>query len=146
MPFLFWQDCIPVECVPPACYPYLPACTALGGCLVPGGGADAWFGEGVPVSGPGGCVCIPACNGADPTPMWTESQTRVKTKPCPNFVAGGKNIFSFPCCRPASVIYTGCSRFCKEFVSCWSDSATEPRPSRRHRQISTQSVCVDNTE
>ena len=44
------QDCIPVGCVPPACCPYLPACTALcwgggeGGCLVPG------------VSGPGGCL------------------------------------------------------------------------------------------
>ena len=24
-------------------------------------------------------------------PMWTESQTSVKTLPCPNFVAGGKN-------------------------------------------------------
>ena len=44
------QECIPVECVPPACFPYLPACTAqgggctcqgvylvLGGYLVPGG-------------------------------------------------------------------------------------------------------------
>ena len=33
--------------------------------------------------------------GADPprpgTPLWTESQTPVKTLPCPNFVAGGKN-------------------------------------------------------
>ena len=26
------QECIPVGCVPPACCPYLPACTAPGGC------------------------------------------------------------------------------------------------------------------
>ena len=50
------QDCIPVWCIPPACCPYLPACTALGvGGLLKG------------VSGSGG-VCIPACNGADPPP------------------------------------------------------------------------------
>ena len=48
------QDCIPEGCVPPACCPYLPACTA-GGCLLQ---------EGVPAPGdacfvggllPGGC-------------------------------------------------------------------------------------------
>ena len=47
------QVCIPVGCVPPACCPYLPACTA------PGGVCSGW------VSAPGG---IPACNGAD-TPL-----------------------------------------------------------------------------
>ena len=26
------QECIPLGCVPPACCPYLPACTAPGGC------------------------------------------------------------------------------------------------------------------
>ena len=31
------QECIPVGCVPPACCPYLPACTALGGVPGPGG-------------------------------------------------------------------------------------------------------------
>ena len=33
----FQQDCIPVGCIPPACWLYLPAFTVLGGCLVPGG-------------------------------------------------------------------------------------------------------------
>ena len=49
------QDCIPVRCVPPACCPFLPACTGPGG---------AWFrvvsapgGGGVPASGPGG-MCV----------------------------------------------------------------------------------------
>ena len=28
------QECIPVGCVPPAHWPYLPACSALGGCLL----------------------------------------------------------------------------------------------------------------
>ena len=36
---LFEQDCIPVGCVPPACWPYLPACSASEGCT--------WSGEGV---------------------------------------------------------------------------------------------------
>ena len=31
------QECIPVGCVPPVCYPYLPACTAQGLYLVQGG-------------------------------------------------------------------------------------------------------------
>ena len=31
------QVCIPVGCVPPACCPYLPACTAQGWCLLQGG-------------------------------------------------------------------------------------------------------------
>ena len=43
------QECIPVGCVPPACCPYLPACTAPGG--VPGLGSVSGQG-GVP--GPGG--------------------------------------------------------------------------------------------
>ena len=50
------QDCIPVGCVPPACWPYLPACSALGG--VCSGGVPA-LGDvpglgGVPA--PGGCT------------------------------------------------------------------------------------------
>ena len=43
------QNCISVACVPPACCPYIPACTARGA-----------------ASGPGGC--IPTCNGVDPRP------------------------------------------------------------------------------
>ena len=34
------QECLPVGCVPPACCPYLPACTASGG--VPGPGGCTW--------------------------------------------------------------------------------------------------------
>ena len=30
------QDCIPVGCIPPACWLYLPACTVQGGCLLRG--------------------------------------------------------------------------------------------------------------
>ena len=55
--------------------------SAPGGCLLPGL-VSALGG----VSAPGGC--IPACTEAN-TPLWTESQTPVKTLPCPNFVAGG---------------------------------------------------------
>ena len=51
------QVCISVGCVPPACWPYLPACTARG-CLLPGGCLL------LGVSAPGwwcllwcGCVC-----------------------------------------------------------------------------------------
>ena len=41
------QVCIPVGCVPPACCPYLPACTAYGaGVCSPG------------VSAPGGCLLL----------------------------------------------------------------------------------------
>ena len=49
----FQQECIPVGCVPPACCPYLPACTNLeeGMYLVRG---CTWFRGGVP--GPGGCT------------------------------------------------------------------------------------------
>ena len=32
-----------------------------------------------------------ACWDRNPPPLWTESQTRVKTLPCRSFVAGGKN-------------------------------------------------------
>ena len=65
------------------------------GCLVPGGVCSG----GVPAprggfwSWGGVCVCsgggIPACTEADTPPLWTESQTPVKTLPWPNFVAAG---------------------------------------------------------
>ena len=69
----FWlkQDCIPVGCVPPACWPYLWACSAAAaaGCvyLVGGGtwsGGCTWFrgctwSGGVP--GPGGCTWSGGC-------------------------------------------------------------------------------------
>ena len=56
------QACIPEGCVPPACCPYLPACTALGGLLRglvpasgPGGGLPLV--RGMPASGLGG-ACL----------------------------------------------------------------------------------------
>ena len=81
--FLSKQDCIPGGCVPPACCPYLPACTVLGGCLLLGGTCLWSRGGYLPLVREGGaCLwsegCIPACNGADP-PLSTEWQTRVKT-------------------------------------------------------------------
>ena len=82
-------------CIPPACWPYVPACTALGGCLL----------QGVPGPRgclvPGGCVLpgvcsregtwsqgdgIPACTGADP-PVNRILDTRYwKYYLAPNFV------------------------------------------------------------
>ena len=56
---LFQQDCIPVGCIPPACWPYLPACTAQGWV-----GVCFWG-----MSARGGCLLpwgIPACTEADP--------------------------------------------------------------------------------
>ena len=51
------QDCIPVGCIPPAGWPYLPVCSAPGGCLPGLGGAFLVRGGG-----------IPACTEADPPP------------------------------------------------------------------------------
>ena len=64
---LMKQECIPVGCVPPACWPYhplvdhIPACIArgvpAGGCTCPGGCTCQ---GGVPVGGvylPEGCTC-----------------------------------------------------------------------------------------
>ena len=50
------QDCIPVGCIPPACWPYLPACIAQGGGVC-SGGCLLWES----CSGGG----IPACTEAD---------------------------------------------------------------------------------
>ena len=87
--YIINQDCIPVGCVPPACWTYLPACTAPGGacswgvstpgrCLRPGGwgclplvlGGSAP--RGIPASGrggllPGGCL-LPG--GMYPSMQW----------------------------------------------------------------------------
>ena len=62
------QECIPVGCVPPACYPYLPVCTDLEG--LPAGGI--YLPRGVPARvylpwgwgiclGVGGCTCPGGC-------------------------------------------------------------------------------------
>ena len=88
------QDCIPVGCVPPACWPYLPACTAHGG----GGVAWSWGclvpGRGVPdLRSRGGGVCsrgYPSMHwGRTPPPLWTEWLTdRCKNITFANFVCG----------------------------------------------------------
>ena len=63
-----------------------------GGVSAPGGGVCSQGGvcsRGCLLPGGGG---IPACTEADtPPPLWTESQTPVKTLPWPNFVAAGNN-------------------------------------------------------
>ena len=69
------QDCIPVGCLPPARWPYLPACSARGGgCLLRG------------VSAPAGCLLggggwYTSMHWGRQPPPWTEWQN------CP--VAGG---------------------------------------------------------
>ena len=85
---LFWtylkQDCIPVGCIPPACWPYLPACTAQG---MGGGGWGCLLGGGVP--GPRGYLVqgggIPACTETDPSPAHEQNSWHmlVKILPCP---------------------------------------------------------------
>ena len=97
------QKCIPVGCVPPACCPYLPACTAHGGCTHPGGmylpgvylpgGVPAWGvylprgcvparGGGVPAQG----VYLPG--GTSPTPCEQNDRQVQKYYLAPNFVCG----------------------------------------------------------
>ena len=82
------QDCIPVGCIPSACWPYLPACTAQGGvCLLRGGLLLGGLLQGGLLLGgvyfPGG-VCFqrvwyPSMHWGRPPHPWTEWQTRVKT-------------------------------------------------------------------
>ena len=91
-------------------------CVLLGGCplvlggvwLVPGGcllrGVPAsGLGRGVPASGPEG-GCIPAFNGTDP-PLWTESQTLVKTR------------------LHSSRMHTACSLTVSPIMLCWGGGA-----------------------
>ena len=67
--------------------------SAPGGCLLPGSGVSAPGGVcSRGVSAPRGC--IPGCTEAENPPLWTESQTSVKTLPWPNFEAAGINILS----------------------------------------------------
>ena len=72
----FKQDCIPVGCVPPARWPYLPACSTAGGISALGGGVCSWGVSDPGIGGVcfGGCLLpggsaprgIPACTEADP--------------------------------------------------------------------------------
>ena len=50
------QECIPVGCLPPACCPYLPACTAPGEVYLVLGGVPG-LGRGVHMVPGAGCVC-----------------------------------------------------------------------------------------
>ena len=50
----FKQECIPVGCVPPACCPYLPACTARRGVYLVPGGCTGSRGDGCTLSRRGG--------------------------------------------------------------------------------------------
>ena len=114
---MFKQECIPVGCVPAARWPYAGVCF-LGrggggvqekerktkwkkkffweGVSAPGGGCLLW-GVSAPrgVSAPGvstpGGVCSRGVSqhALRQTPLWTESQTPVKTLPWPNFVTAG---------------------------------------------------------
>ena len=84
------QECIPVGCVPPACCPYLPACTAPRGCTWSEG--DLVWGRGCTWSG--GCIWSGGCTlswgytwsgGYLPrySSLRTEWQTGVKILSCP---------------------------------------------------------------
>ena len=80
------QECIPVGCVPAARWPYAGVCFRGGGvCLLLGGSA---VGGGVCSQGgllgggvcsQGGCVVCSRGGLPQTRPLWTESQTRVKT-------------------------------------------------------------------
>ena len=87
------QVCIPVGCVLPASWLYLPACTVQGGLSAPREGCLLL---GV-VSVPGGCLlpggsAIIACTETDLPSLWTEWLTdRCKTKPSQTSFSGGNN-------------------------------------------------------
>ena len=60
------QECIPVGCLPPACCPYLPACTAPEGGTCPRGYLQGlYLPGGVPAQG--GCTILGRC-----VPAWGE--------------------------------------------------------------------------
>ena len=100
-----WQECIPVGCVPSTtvavCWGVgvcqggvclLGADVCTGGCLpkgVSGQGRLSAQGEGQSGQGvwPEGCL---------PDTLWTEWQMLVKTLPCRNYVADGKNRLAPP--------------------------------------------------
>ena len=69
------QVCIPVGYVPPACWPYLPACTVRG-VSAPGGGCLLL----------GGCLLpgsLLSQHALRQNPLWTGWQTGAKVLPCP---------------------------------------------------------------
>ena len=76
------------------------------------------------MSGGGG---IPACTEADP-PLWTESQTPVKTLPWPNFVAAGNGVRCIQTLRPLRRnTYSGFHRIFEQFGKKYSDlSGADP--------------------
>ena len=72
--------------------------------------------------------------GIPPPPLWTESQTRVKTEPCPNFVAGGNNSYNLQCsCGKVMFLHVSvsfCSRGVWQTPRPWQ--ADTPTPPGRH--------------
>ena len=69
--------------------------SALGGRVSALGGRVSALGGSAPGGSALGEVCslggVVSKHAPSQTPPWTETQTPVKTLPCPNFVAGGKN-------------------------------------------------------
>ena len=118
------------------------------------------------VSGPGGLVpggvwsrgCpgdgIPACTEADPPPLWTESQTPVKTLPWPNFVAAGNGVRCIQTLRPLRRnTYSGFHRIFEQFGKKYSDlSGADPGfgqgggPSFRGQKLPTEQSGVVQTK
>ena len=103
------QDCIPVGCIPPACWPYPPACTVQGECLAPGGSAPGGYlvpGEGGAWSWVGvWCWGVVSKHALRQTPPpWTEFLTHATenvTLPQTSFAGGNKdtsigNSFAIP--------------------------------------------------
>ena len=75
------QVCIPVGCVPPACWPYLPARTVQGRVSAPGGVSGPRGG-----GAPGGRgSAIPACTEAAPPPREQNDRQVQKYYLGPNF-------------------------------------------------------------
>ena len=74
-------------------------------CCRGGGGSGPLGGSGPGGVCSGGGGCIPACTEANPPPVWTESQTPVKTLPWPNFVAAGKNLYNSECTTYRRALY-----------------------------------------
>ena len=101
------QECIPVGCVPPACWLY-PSMLCPRGGVCPGGVC------------PGGVCRGGLPRGVWQTPLWTEWQTGVKILPCRDFVAGG-NSSSHQRLRNVSlaILSTGTARL-SNFRSDWA--------------------------
>ena len=115
------QECIPVGCVPPACWPY-PSMHRVGvvypsmhwaGGVCPGGVCRGCLPSGVCPGGSAGggsawgVTDTHQTRGRHPL-LWTEWQIGVKTLPCRNFLAGGNDLHV--CCSRSH----GCKCLCEQ--------------------------------